>query len=133
MKKLRKNIRNFANQHKIIFDDKGECGIGRECVGLRDGNHWIDYNPWNQSTCENIEKYFDQRLEDIKPPDAYDKHDCIAVLGRGDKAIKQLSDWVDKLRELNVNLVDVETGARGIQILFSGFMRKAFVIPSSKD
>ena len=33
-KEHRANIHAFANEHKLIFEDEGECGIGRECVGL---------------------------------------------------------------------------------------------------
>lgn len=35
----------FAVDHKVIFDDEGEVGFGRECVGFRDGGKYIDHNP----------------------------------------------------------------------------------------
>ena len=39
------NIQEFANRFKLIFEDKGECGFGRECVGLTSVTNYVDYNP----------------------------------------------------------------------------------------
>ena len=52
----------------------------------------------------SIEEFYDERFYEIIPENAYHKHSCLAVLGRGEKAIKQLSDWVDKLREIGVTV-----------------------------
>lgn len=114
----RSNIQKFANRFKLIFEDEGEVGFGRECVGLTNGNNWVDYNPTKD--LEYIKDFYDERLYNITPPDAYHKHDCLAVLGRGEGAIRQLSDWVDKLNELGAVVEDYETGATGIQAIFSG-------------
>lgn len=131
MNKNEKNIQEFANQHKLIFEDEGECGFGRECVGLIDKRgSWVDYNPCSHPNYEPIEELNDERLDDITPADAYHKHDCVAVLGRGDEAIKQLSEWVDELKKLNVELVEYKTGADGIQALMSGVIGYAFKIPN---
>lgn len=108
----RANIQEFANKHKVIFDDEGECGFGRECVGLTSGNNWIDFNPFGEE--DYIAEFYDARLNKIKPHDAYHKHDCIAVLGRGDEAITQLSEWVDGLKALNITIVDRPSGASNV-------------------
>jgi hypothetical protein len=56
----------------------GECGFGRECVGILCNGNWVDY---------------DYECGVPTPDDAYHKHDCIAVLGRGEDAISQLYNW----------------------------------------
>jgi hypothetical protein len=56
---------------------KGECGFGRECVGLLVNDTYPDYD------------------EDVwVPEDAYHKYPCVAVLGRGRHAESQLYDWL---------------------------------------
>ncbi|GAF88341.1 unnamed protein product, partial [marine sediment metagenome] len=56
----KKNIQEFANRFKLIFDDEGECGFGRECVGLTNGSNWVDYNPDHIETYEHIEGFYDE-------------------------------------------------------------------------
>lgn len=104
MEQYIKNIQEFANKHKIVFEQEGECGFGRECVGLMHGDNYVDYNPTDDKTYECLPEFLDERLYDIAPKDAYHKHNCLAVLGRGEEAIKQLSEWVDKLKELGVTV-----------------------------
>lgn len=116
----KQNIQEFANRFKLIFEDEGECGFGRECVGLMKNTNWVNYNPINMETYENIEEFYDERLYEIAPEDAYHKHNCLAVLGRGEKAIRQLSEWVDKLNDLGATIEQYETGATGMQAMFSG-------------
>ena len=119
------NIQNFANAHKLIFEDKGECGFGRECVGLMHNNNFVDYNPTDISNGDYIDGFFDERFDSITPADAYHKHNCIAVLGRGEDAIRQLSDWVDRLNEIGVIVDEYPTGATGFQATISGVFGKA--------
>lgn len=59
---------------------EGECGFGRECVGIRVGSNWVDYD-YDDLACPE------------SAPDSYHKHPCIAVLGRDDEAVEQLYDW----------------------------------------
>ena len=133
LNECKQNIQEFANQHKIIFDDEGDCGFGRECIGLRSDHTWIAFNPYDSETYKPIEEYSDDRFHAIAPKDAYHKHDCIAVLGRGDKVIIQLSDWVDKLRELNVKLIEIPNKFDNmIQYLMSGYTTPTFIIPKEK-
>lgn len=129
LEECKKNIQEFANRFKLIFEDEGECGFGRECVGLTNGNNWVDYNPTNHETYEEIKEFYDERLWDITPEDAYHKHNCLAVLGRGEYAIRQLSEWVDKLNELGAVVEEYKTGATGIQALLSGTYSYAVRIP----
>ena len=130
LEECRQNIQEFANRFKLIFEDEGECGFGRECVGLTNGNNWVDYNPTHSETYEYIEGFYDERFYDIAPEDAYHKHNCLAVLGRGENAIRQLSEWVDKLNELGAVVEQFETGATGIQAMFSGTHNYAVRIPN---
>jgi len=120
IKECKANIQEFANRFKLIFEEEGECGFGRECVGLTNGNNYVDYNPVCEPNYDYVKCFYDERLYDIAPEDAYHKHNCLAVLGRGKKAIRQLSDWVDKLNELGAVVEKYQTGAKGIQILVSG-------------
>lgn len=46
----KKICQDFANKHKLIFEEEGECGFGRECVGLSIGDSWLDFNPINMET-----------------------------------------------------------------------------------
>ena len=104
----RKVCQDFANEHKLIFDDEGECGFGRECVGMSTGGAWVDYNPHDATTYERIEEFYDERLAPPhdQVPDAYHKHECMAVLGRGREAIRQLAIWCRHYNELGVEVVD---------------------------
>jgi len=123
------NIQEFANRFKLIFDEQGEIGIGRECVGLRDGLCYVACNPTRHTDYEYIDKFYDERLSDIAPKNAYHKADYIAVLGRGETAIRELSEWVEKLNELGAVVETYNTGATGIQATFSGVYGHAVRIP----
>lgn len=123
----------FANQHKIIFDETGECGFGRECVGFRHGDVWISYHP-----CASRGDYDHIAGFDFGDPyapedvDSYHKHECLAVLGRGDVAVIGLARWVTKLEAQGiVSVVQFETGAVGIQALLTGIYGHAIKITLS--
>jgi hypothetical protein len=138
---IRKELQEFANKHKIIFEDDGECGFGRPCVGfLKEG--WVNHNP--RKHFDSIPDDWDELIPDGFPndrrlcpdykrvPDHYHKHDCLAVLIRADdwdnikakernKALRQLHNWIvdlEKEGELEVELF--ETGATGLQAMFTG-------------
>lgn len=120
IEECKQNIQEFANKNKLIFNDEGEAGFGRECVGLTNGSNWVDYNPTSYPDHDYIKEFHDERFYDICPEDAYHKHNCIAVLGRGDNAVRQLSEWVDKLKDLDVVVEQYYTGATGMQAILSG-------------
>jgi hypothetical protein len=69
---------------------EGECGFGRECVGVASKNDgtYPDYE-WYGESYERI----DNNGNVWAPGNAYHKHPCTAVLGRGEKAIKELYEW----------------------------------------
>jgi hypothetical protein len=83
----------------------GECGIGRECVGIVTHGTYPDYH-WG--ACEETE-YEDTDPNGYiwKPPHAYHKHPCVAVLGRGEEAEAELYDW---LKWFDDNGFTVESG-----------------------
>lgn len=123
------NLQRFANEHKVILEDRGEIGFGRPCVGfLRQS--YIAFNPTKEPDYDYVWP------EDIRlrPPktvvDAYHKHDCLAVLVHGDdydKALAQLNAWVGHLEaQGTVELAQYKTGATGIQAIISGYSSFAF-------
>ncbi len=84
---------------------EGECGLGRECVGvasLNDGTYpdyvWYD---------DDYTAREDKNGEVWCPPNAYHKHPCTAVLGRGEKAIKELYDWCKWFSDNNFHYKNV--------------------------
>lgn len=122
-------IKEFADRFKLTFEEEGECGFGRECVGLTVGENYVDYNPSTYSDYEYVKAFYDERLYDIPPENAYHKHNCLAVLGRGEDAIRELSEWVEKLNELGAVVEKYATGATGVQAMLSGTHNYAVRIP----
>ena len=114
------NIQEFANRFKLIFEDDGEVGFGRKCVGLTNGSNYVDYNPTQYPNYDYVEEFYDERLFDIVPENAYHKHNCLAVLGNEETSIIQLSEWIDKLKELGAVVEKYKTGATGMQALITG-------------
>lgn len=125
----KENIQEFANRFKLIFEEKGECGFGRDCVGLTNGSNYVDYNPTSEPNYEYVKEFYDERFFDIVPENAYHKHNCLAVLGHGESSIIELSEWIDKLNELGAVVEKYKTGATGIQAILSGFENYAVRIP----
>lgn len=126
------NIQEFANRFKLIFEEEGECGFGRECVGLMKGSNYVDYNPINNASCDYVKGFYNEKLYEIVPKNAYHKHNCLAVLGRGESSIIELSEWVDKLNKLGAVVERYATGATGIQAMLSGTHNYAVRIPRNK-
>lgn len=122
-------IKEFADRFKLTFEEEGECGFGRECVGLTVGENYVDYNPSTHPDYEYVKEFYDERLYGIPPENAYHKHNCLAVLGRGEDAIRELSEWVEKLNELGAVVEKYATGATGIQAMLSGTHNYAVRIP----
>lgn len=61
----------------------GECGFGRECVGVLVGEIYPDYEVWDYESDEI--KRLDNNGDVWRPKNAYHKHPCVAVLGHGKK------------------------------------------------
>ena len=127
----RATCERFAIAHRVIFEDEGEVGFGRSCVGFvtRAGGY-VSYNPRNAKEYELIEELVCPEAEPPEDaPDAYHKHDCMAILGRGASAIGQLAAWVRSLeRAGKVAVVQFETEAEGLQLLTSGFYGYAVIV-----
>ena len=131
----RERIEAFCLKHKLIFEERGEVGFGRECVGLlskRGG--YLDYNPFSLAEpFASIDGLQDHR---IRPPrgviDAYYKHECFAILVEDDNyrvAIQQLAVWIKHLESLGeLEVVQYETGATGIQVMMSGLIGYALKV-----
>lgn len=82
----------WAARNNAQLKLEGECGFGRECVGiLVDGNY----------------PDFDYKDDIWEPADSYHKHNCVAVLGRGEEAENQLFEW---LQWFENNGFKIETG-----------------------
>jgi len=92
----------WAHKHKAHLTLEGECGIGRECVGILVNDIYPDYE-WHDGDYNRA----DDNGEIWTPPDAYHKHPCVAVLGRGVDAEDQLYQWV---KWFNKNGFTIETG-----------------------
>lgn len=116
-------MRIFAQENKCYLTTEGECGFGRPCVGVLHGEIYPDYDPEDERLCapEGVE--------------AYHKHNCIAVLGRGEQAIDGLYRWLLKLKQHKAKLVvkprefcnDSRDG-RILEALIHGTTTPAFVI-----
>ena len=63
----------------------GECGIGRDCVGILVNGTYPDYEWYSEPDYERA----DNNGEVWTPADAYHKHSCVAVLGHGETAETQ--------------------------------------------
>lgn len=80
----------WAARNNLKLELQGECGFGRECVGVTIEDKYPDYEWHDRETYDRI----DNNGDVWTPPDAYHKHECVAVLGRGEGAESQLYDWL---------------------------------------
>lgn len=92
----------WCAKHDMKLELQGECGFCRECVGISSNGTYPDYH-WGGYNDEEE----DQNGRVWKPENAFHKHDCVAVLGRGEPAESQLYEWVKWFDE---NGFTVETG-----------------------
>ena len=127
---------DFAVKHNIKFEQKGECGFGRKCVGFSDNGNYIDYNPYSyDGKLQPLEELYNEDLFKVTPVNAYHKHTCMSVLvleGLYDEALIQLAKWVIGLEALGeVQIVEYDTKAKGLQAFISGSVGK--VIKITKD
>jgi hypothetical protein len=86
-----KICQEFANKLGVLYVRFGQCGFGRDCSGLNLDSKWLDYRPYKaiykagDLNPSGHEKVLEFNKADLSPPhdlvpDAYHKHDCIAVL-----------------------------------------------------
>lgn len=94
----------FAERNNLTFSENGSVGFMRPCVGFMRGNRYIDYNPYDWQG-DDIKRIPETESPLSNPPsklvpDAYHKHDCMAVLVQEDDvrgAVVQLAEWVRHL------------------------------------
>lgn len=86
-------LTEWASRYGVTLQVKGEVGIGRDCVGIESGSHYVD-----TADIKETEAY-QPGGEWWEPEDSYHKHDCLSVLDHGDndKALTQLYEWVQWL------------------------------------
>lgn len=108
----------FAIKHKVIFIEKGTVGFGRPCVGFVRGNNYLEYNPCDESTHEPLWPENQALLPPDTTPNAYHKHDCIAVLVEDDNydAGKiELAEWARHIEaQGEVEIVSIDGGKSAI-------------------
>lgn len=83
-------MREWCAKNGLELKLEGECGFGRECVGVSVEDHYPDYEWTDDDTWERI----DSNGEVWIPEDAYHKSPCVAVLGRGEDSESQLYEWL---------------------------------------
>lgn len=127
-------LEDFAAKHRVDFEPAGEVGFGRQCVGFSRRNCYIDYAPRVGDDFHRHPKFPDDgRLRAPAGVEAYHKHECMAVLGEGDEAHRQLLTWVRHLEaQGEVEVVEYFTGHEGIQAIISGKIGSAirFKVPA---
>lgn len=79
----------YAKCHGATLSLTGECGFGCPCVGIIINDVYPDYE-WFDEGYNTISENGDVWT----PADAYHKHPCVAVLGRGEDAELQLCEWL---------------------------------------
>ncbi len=79
----------FCKRNNVQLELAGECGFARKCVGITIRDTYPDYE-WYDNDYNRI----DPNGEVWTPEDAYHKHPCVAVLGRGEEAEIQLYKWL---------------------------------------
>lgn len=96
---------SWAFKQNARYQPEGECGFGRECVGILASNgHYPDWDGYEGDDYHTPGWV----TPDAAPPDgvedAYHKHPCLAVLGRDPEAVHQLYLWVRHLDEHGVGI-----------------------------
>lgn len=121
---------------KVMYDT--ECGFGRPCVGLSVQGVFPDYEVWEETPEDDEGDYGYVRTDtngDVwRPEDAYHKHPCVAVLGTGPDAERQLYEWLKwfhdhdfRLEAGDLDLSDLEEDTRAIRVML-GMTRYARMV-----
>ena len=99
-------LKSWAAEQKCALQLEGEVGFGRECVGITFGNQYVDmFLDWRDPGYDANHATMRAFVYPPKGVDhAYHKHDCLAVLGRGNARVHELFLWVKKLAENNITV-----------------------------
>jgi len=93
----------WAERYGALLQTEGEVGFGRSCVGITKDGTYPGYREY-----EHVEFALLHECPEAAPPaevkDAYHKHDCLAVLGRGPDIIHQLYAWVRHLEAQGIGI-----------------------------
>ncbi len=105
----------WTGQQGALFQMHGEVGFGRECVGVLINTSYVE-TPGRSS--------------EFAPENAYHKHDCLAVLGRGAIPERQLYEWVRKIDAAGGTIkVEDRRVHDGLDALMHGFTTARIVYP----
>jgi len=125
---MRVFIEKWCLDNKVVFDDNGEVGFGRPCVGITHGNDYLDFywTEWSDDIDYKV-LYSDEEIQAFRkavPVDAHYKHPCLAVLVHGDdydEAKFQLFEWITWIAEHKwVPKINTRTNANIIEAIFHG-------------
>lgn len=119
-------LREAAAKWGCTLELEGEVGFGRGCVGIQDstGGHYVDYL--------HLEEAGEKPPFWWQPEDAYHKHPCLAVLGRGERAVAQLYHWVKNLAAAGYTVEAVpRTPLSGIDLFLHGVELTRLVAPNN--
>ena len=95
---------DWCEKHDCSLSLQGECGFGRKCVGVIKHDVYPEYQyDLNEETYE-----YEHGNDVWIPEDAYHKHPCVAVLGRGEKAEDQLFQWLKWFEENNYKIQSID-------------------------
>ncbi len=120
----------WAHKNKVVLELHGECGFGRECVGIMAGDSYPDYRWYTDDYTDRADKNGDVWT----PQNAYHKHPCVAVLGRGENAEAQLYDWLKWFEDNGFKMVEEMRDLKSmspIEILLRGGTTKRMVRQST--
>jgi hypothetical protein len=116
----------WAAKNGFALELEGEVGFGRECVGILSHDTYPDYM-WFDDKYKRLDNNGDVWI----PENAYHKHHCVAVLGRGEGAEDQLYQW---LRWFDEQGFKKETGSTGktdmVSMIFGQHMYHRLVRPA---
>ena len=125
-------LERWAAENGCRFEPEGECGFGRECVGVTAGDEYPAYEAFNHETLEETHNC-PEAAPPVGVPNAYHKHPCLAVLGRGPDAIHELYLWVGALAERGVVVERRPRQGRPIDLLFHGTTEALLVMSGHVD
>jgi len=130
-KKKIKWMEDWCSNHGLTLELDGECGFGRECVGIMcsENECFPDYT-WHD---EQTYKRLDNNGDVWTPEDAYHKHPCVAVLGKGNKSIEQLYKWLCWFDENNFTFELIPTGKNDHMSVIFGKNKHARLVRPDKE
>ena len=129
-------LTDFASRIGVVFIEDGSCGFGRPCAGIGLHGKWIDHNPTRmRAPYDNVPGTECDVCWAPEGINSYHKHDCFAVLKEDDsaeqtaEAVIGLALWIGKLEAAGtVELVEYDTGLRGVEAMLQGERSKCFVV-----